>query len=46
MLPLGRVALLLYLSEDAVCLIVYAMSASREFAVALDFLPAAHVTSL
>ena len=44
--PLGRIALLLDLGEDAVGFVIDAMRASRKLAVALDLLLSAHVAGL
>ena len=45
-IPLGRVSLFLHLGEDAVGLVVDAVCAGGELAVALDLLLPAHVTGL
>lgn len=45
-IPLGRTALLLNLGEDTFGLVVCAVTASRQLAVALDLLLPAHITSL
>lgn len=44
--PLGRIALLLDLGEDAVGFVIDAVRASRKLAVALDLLLSAHVAGL
>src|SRR5690242_19221873 len=44
--PLGRLALLLDLCEDALCLVVLAVRARRHLAVTLDLLLPAHVAGL
>lgn len=44
--PLGRIALFLYLCEDALRLIILAVRASWHFAIALDLLLPTHVASL
>jgi hypothetical protein len=45
-LPLGRIALLLDLGEDAFCLVVLAMGARGHLPIALDFLLSTHIASL
>jgi hypothetical protein len=45
-LPFWWISFLLDLSKDAFGLVVLAMCTSRQFAVAFDFLLAAHITSL
>lgn len=44
--PLRWSALLLDLGEDAFCFVVLAVTAGRQFAIALDLLLPAHVASL
>lgn len=45
-IPFGRISLLLHLSENTICLIVYTVGAFGHLAVAFDFLLPAHVAGL